>query len=82
MERAKMLWQLRWSLLKKPANVSVEEKQALTALENEDAGFVRCFRTIIRQLVTLFDHSHSEAQAKLRLKQLGSVTKRLLFLRS
>jgi hypothetical protein len=70
MERAKMLWQLRWSLLKKPANVSVEEKQALTALENEDAGFVRCFRTIIRQLVTLFDHSHSEAQAKLRLKQL------------
>ena len=28
------------------------------------------FRSIIRQLVTLFDHSHSEAQAKLRLKQL------------
>src|SRR3989442_12892637 len=33
MERAKTLWKLRWSLLKKPANVSVEEKQAITALE-------------------------------------------------
>ena len=28
------------------------------------------FRTIIRQLVNIFDHTHSEAQAKLRLKQL------------
>jgi hypothetical protein len=31
---------------------------------------VHRFRNIILQLVTLFDHSHSEAQAKLRLKQL------------
>src|SRR5256886_3152352 len=29
MERAKTLWKLRWSLLKKPANLSGEEKQAL-----------------------------------------------------
>ena len=70
MEQAKTLWTLRWSLLKKPANVSIEEKQAIAALESEDAGFVHRFRSIIRQLVTLFDHSHSEAQAKLRLKQL------------
>ncbi len=70
MERAKTLWKLRWSLLKKPANVSVEEKQAIAALEREDEGFVHSFRSIIRQLVTIFDHSHSEAQAKLRLKQL------------
>jgi transposase len=26
---AKKLWQMRWSLLKKPSNVSVEEKQAI-----------------------------------------------------
>jgi len=67
---AKQLWQWRWSLLKKPANLSGEEKQALAALESEDAGFVHRFRSIIRQLVNIFDHSHSEAQAKIKLKQL------------
>ena len=68
--RAKQLWKLRWSLLKKPGNVSVEEQQALAELEREDEGFVQRFRTIIRQLVHIFDHAHSEAQAKLRLHQL------------
>ena len=67
---AKQLWKLRWSLLKKPANLSLEEKQAMTALERDDEGFVHCFRSIIRQLVNIFDHSHSEAQAKFKLKQL------------
>jgi hypothetical protein len=70
MERAKTLWKLRWSLLKKPANVSVEEKQAIAELEREDAGFVQRFRHIIRQLVHIFDHTHSEAQVRIRLKQL------------
>ena len=69
-ERAKTLWKLRWSLLKKPTNLSVEEKQAIVELEKEDAGFVHSFRNIIRQLANIFDHSHSEAQAKLRLQQL------------
>jgi hypothetical protein len=69
-EQAKTLWQLRWSLLKKPGHVSVEEKQAMAALESEDTGFVPSFRTMIRQLVHIFDHTHSEAQAQLRLKQL------------
>jgi hypothetical protein len=70
MALAKKLWTLRWSLLKKPCNVSVEEKQAMTALESEDEGFVHSFRSIIRQLVHSFDHAHSEAQATLRLQQL------------
>src|SRR2546422_2522964 len=70
MERAKTLWKLRWSLLKKPANLSGEEKQAIAELEREDAGFVQSFRHIIRQLVNIFDHTHSEAQVRLRLKQL------------
>ncbi len=70
MERAKTLWKLRWSLLKKPANLSGEEKQAIAELESEDAGFVHSFRHIIRQLVNLFDHTHSEAQARIRLQQL------------
>jgi len=67
---AKQLWKLRWSLLKKPSNLSVEEKQALAELEREDEGFVQSFRHIIGQLVNIFDHAHSEAQAKLRLHQL------------
>jgi len=67
---AKTLWQLRWSLLKKPTNLSAEEKQAIAALESQDEGFIHRFRSVIRQLVNLFDHSHSEAQAKIRLLQL------------
>jgi hypothetical protein len=38
--------------------------------KSEDEGFVHSFRSIIRQLVNIFDHSHSEAQAKRRLQQL------------
>ena len=37
------LWRLRWSLLKKPSNLSVEEKQAIAELESEDEGFVHRF---------------------------------------
>ena len=70
MALAKKLWTWRWSLLKKPGNVSAEEKQALAELESEDEGFVHSFRHIIRQLVNIFDHAHSEAQAKRRLQQL------------
>ena len=48
----------------------MEDKQALAAPESEAAGFVHRFRSIIRQLVHIFDHAHSEAHAKLRLQQL------------
>jgi len=67
---AKKLWTWRWSLLKKPGNLSAEEKQAIAELESADEGFVHSFRNIIRQLVNIFDHAHSEAQATLRLQQL------------
>jgi hypothetical protein len=70
MTLAKKLWTLRWSLLKKPGNLSAEEKQAIAELEREDEGFVHHFRNIIRQLVNIFDHTHSQAQAQLRLQQL------------
>jgi hypothetical protein len=69
-ELAKTLWKWRWSLLKKPSNLSAEEKQAIAELERADEGFVHCFRSIIRQLVNLFDHSHSNTQAQRRLQQL------------
>ena len=67
---AKKLWKLRWSLLKKPSNLSAEDKQAMAELASEDEGFVHSFRNSIRQLVHIFDHAHSEAHAKLRLQQL------------
>jgi hypothetical protein len=52
------------------SSATVSEKQAITALESADEGFVHSFRTIIRQLVNIFDYAHSEAHAKLRLQQL------------
>jgi len=64
MALAKQLWKVRWVLLKKPGNLSSEEKQTITALEREDDGFVQRFRSIIRQLVNIFDHAHSEAQVR------------------
>ena len=67
---AKTLWPLRWSLLKNPTNFSAEATQAIAALERADEGFVHRFRSIIRQLVHSFDHSHSDAQAQRRLQQL------------
>jgi Transposase len=70
MALAKQLWKVRWVLLKKPTNLSLEEKQTIAELEREDAGFVQSFRNIIRQLVNIFAQAHSEAQAKLRLHQL------------
>jgi hypothetical protein len=70
MALAKQLWTWRWSLLKKPSNVSLEDKQAIAELESEDEGFVHRFRGIIRQLVNIFDHAHSEAQATIRLQHL------------
>ncbi len=74
---AQKLWHLRWSPLKKSGNVSVKEKQAIAALESEDAGFIYSFRNIIRQLVHIFDDAHSEAQAKLRLHRLRQDIHRL-----
>ena len=70
MALAKKFWKFRWSLRKKPGNLSGEDKPALTELESEDAGFGHRCRNSIRQLVHIFDHAHSEAQAKLRLQQL------------
>jgi hypothetical protein len=69
-ELAKKLWKLRWSLLKKPSHLSVEDKQAMAELESEDEGCVHRFRNIIGQLVNIFAHAHSAAPAKLRLQQL------------
>jgi len=66
---AKQVGQLRWILLKKPATMSPEAKEALTALERDDEGFIHRFRSILRQLGNIFDYAHSDAQAKIKLQQ-------------
>jgi hypothetical protein len=65
---AQKLWKCRWSLLKKPAHLSGKEQQATAELESPDAGFVHSFRKIIRQRVNIFDYSHSELQAQIKLQ--------------
>ena len=65
---AKKLWKLRWSLLKKPSNVSVEDKQAMAELESEDEGFVHSFRNIIRQLPA-FSANNPPAHARERARK-------------
>jgi hypothetical protein len=65
---AQKLWKCRWSLLKKPAHLSGKEQQATAELESADAGFVHSFRKIIRQRVNIFDYSHSELQAQIKLQ--------------
>ena len=41
----------------------------MAELAREEEGFVQRCRSMIRQLVHIFDHAHSEAQAKLTLTQ-------------
>src|SRR5919109_600331 len=65
---AKKLWNMRWSLLKKPGNLSAEEKQALAALESEDTGFVPSFRKILQ----FFDDHWEQALRYLRKKGMGT----------
>ena len=67
---ASELWKLRWSLLKKPSNLSQKEKEQIKRIEKTDSGFVKKFGFVIRQIVNIFDHSNTEAQARIKLKNL------------
>ncbi len=69
-ELARKLWELRWTLLKKPCNLTPEERLEIESIEKIDGGFIFKFRSIIRQIVTIFDYSNTELQAEIRLKKL------------
>jgi hypothetical protein len=69
LEIASDIWKLRWILLKKPSNLTKEEKEKIEALEKKD-GFISKFRSIINQTVNIFDFSNTETQAKMKLKRL------------
>lgn len=69
-EMASELWKLRWTLLKKPSNLSKEEKDEIEQIEKKDAGFIKKFRSVVRQIINIFDHSNTEAQAKIKLGNL------------
>ena len=67
-EIASELWKLRWTLLKKPSNLSEEERKKIIALEKRDSGFISKFRSVISQIANISDHSDTEIQAEVRLK--------------
>jgi hypothetical protein len=69
-ETASKLWELRWSLLKKPSNLSEEERKEIEKLERRDSGFIREFRSVICHIVNIFDYSNTEVQAEIKLKNL------------
>ncbi len=70
LELASQLWKIRWTLLKKPSNLSSEERYEIERIENQDTGFIKNFRSIIRQIGNIFDHSNTELQAKTKFKDL------------
>ncbi len=70
LELATQLWKIRWTLLKKPSNLSNEERYEIESIETKDKGFIKSFRSIIRQIANIFDYSNTEIQAKTKFKDL------------
>ena len=77
LEIASELWKLRWVLLKKPSNLTENEREKIDALEKRDSGFISTFRSIIDQIVNIFDHSNTDIQAKIKLKNLKNQIEKL-----
>lgn len=74
---ATMLWDLRWIVLKKPDNLNDEEKEKIKQLEILDTeGFVKSFRSIIRNIVSIFDKSKTESSAKIKLRKLRDMVEK------
>jgi hypothetical protein len=70
-EFATKLWEMRWLFLKKPCNLSVEEQCKISELEKiDDSGYLKCFRSILKNIVSIFDTSDTEASAKAKLERL------------
>lgn len=74
---ASELWKMRWILLKKPSNLTEKEREKIKSLEEKDSGFISKFRSIISQIVNIFDHSNTETQAKIKLKNLENQIEKL-----
>lgn len=69
------LWDLRWAFLKKPENLNEEEKKRIADLQKQDEeGFLKSFRSIINNLVSLFDKSETEESGKAKLQRLREKT--------
>jgi len=65
------LWDDRWIFLKKPCNLTDEEALRIKEIEAIDIdGFIKGFRSIIKNLVSIFDKSKTEGSAKAKLKRL------------
>ena len=77
LETASELWKLRWALLKKPSNLTGKEREEIEAIENRDGGFISKFRSVISQIVNIFDHSNTEIQAEVKLRNLRTQIEKL-----
>jgi len=77
LEIASELWKLRWTLLKKPSNLTEKEREKIESLEKRDSGFVSKFRSVIRQIANIFDHSNTEIQAEIKLRNLKNQIEKL-----
>ena len=76
MALAKKLWPWRWSLLKKPAHLSVEEKQAITAQAKRRLQPLRqdihaVDDEHLPKILTFFDDHWDQALRELRQKGMG-----------
>jgi hypothetical protein len=69
-EIASKLWELRWSLLKKPSYLREEERKEIEKPEKRDSGFITEFRTVICHIVNISDYPNTEVQAEIKLKNL------------
>jgi len=74
---ASELWKLRRTLLKKPSYLSEEEREKIKAPEKRDSGFVSEFRSVISRIVNISDHSNTEIQAEVKLRNLKNQIERL-----
>ncbi len=70
---ASELWKMRWSLLKKPSNPGKEEREQIEQMEKRDTGFIKKFRSVIRQIVNIFDYSNTEKQAGIKSEYLKTL---------
>lgn len=69
-DMASKLWELRWLILRKPSNLSDEESKEIEGLEKKGDGFIAKFRSVIGQIMNIFDFSNTEVQAEIKYKNL------------
>ena len=70
-EFSSKLWDIRWILLKKPCNLTKKERKSVRQIEGQDKeGFIKRFRSVLNNIVSIFDKSKTDSSAKGKLTKL------------